>query len=854
MQVFKDKVARIFKRRLSITSKTTPVLSTEESISEDQSNGILRNRKKSIWAGNQAPRVMIVWFEPTFFVRDDFQQIFRKLKEEYQNIHVFTDVHECVDSLSKIALDLKVYILMPGMWTTKLLNRLKHTSNWKTIVNEIFVYSSSPEQYEFLTEKYSCIRRIYASIEDVWNGIHQYIDKRCEVLRFYDQRTVRELSREDAIAEFIWFMAFKDALFQLSHDKKGKDDMVDVCQRFYANNIAQLTLINEFKSSYVSEDAPKWFSRNSFLYRLVNRALRTQDVEQLYVFRYYIRDLSSWLSNEFCKIATCKRKFFLYRGAALSKDDFQSLDRGKLLAPNGFFSTSRDIDVAKCFIGSDRSDTVRVLYEIECDMASYSQDELNKLVAFADISGNSYIADEKEVLFDLGATFEIENIEPETDENDYIIIHLTPSCEGGHLLRDYHEQCQSKIENSSAALTFGALLLKTGKYMAAQHYFEQLLTDSNDNNISDIYHYLGWTYMGRGDYGQATIHFDRAHDAIPKSDDAARARILNSIGKALVEKGFTKESLSYYQRALDLRKSCLGSKHEDVAASYANVARLYNLAGNNKLARKYYKKSLKTNPYAANSFEPSNYGKTTEETGSMICSRSSSDSFSERHHSSNYESVKNSFYELGSIQWEMGRSASGLYNMKQSLSIDKYSPTENALGPFRSFHSYGNVSPINDPKIKEITYRLRFLENTRRRHSKTDADEAKDLENVGSAYAANEKFDKALEYYSLALQLREKQGRKSQYSLDVARTLNYIGNMHNFLHQLDKALRCYRRALAIYEKFPSETNRDRLRTINKIKEITAKIDVPTATEISLNRMPSSSAPLARRSKTPENLV
>jgi tetratricopeptide (TPR) repeat protein len=528
----------------------------------------------------------------------------------------------------------------------------------------------------------------------------------------------------------------------------------------------------------------------------------------------------------------------------------RSLDRGKLLAPNGFFSTSRDIDVAKCFIGSGRSDTVRVLYKIECDMASYSHDEINELVAFADISGDSYIADEKEVLFDLGATFEIENIEPHTNENDYIVIHLIPSCEGGHLLRDYREQCQNKIDNSSAALNFGALLLKTGKYMAAQHYFEQLLNNSNDENISDIYHYLGWTHMGRGDYGQATINFDRAYDVIPKNDSNSRARILNSIGKALLEKGFIKESLSYYQRALDLRKTSPDSKPEDIADSYANVARLYNLDGNRKLALKHYKKSVKTNTSSVNSFEASNYAETTQETGSMVCSRCSSDSFSELHHSSNYDSVSNSFYELGSIQWEMGRSASGLYNMKHSLSIDKYSSTQSTPGFFRSFHSYGNVSPLNHPNTKAIAYRHRCLEHTKRRQSKTEADVAKASEKLGSAYAADENFRKALDCYLSALQHREKQGRRSKYSLDVARTLNYIGDMHHSLHQLEEALGFYRKALAIYKKFPSEANRDRLRTINKINKITSKmsskIDVSSTTEISQNRMLSSSAPFPRK--------
>ena len=858
MQFFKKTLDRFLKKQPSITPKTPLVRLKEPAFLPSQPKETLHN-SKPIWTSNQkalnsAPPVMIIWFEPTVNVRDDYRQIFGKLKEEYQNVQIFTDLDEYVNTFTEIASNSKVYLLMPGMWTAKLLHHLKHMPALRSAVQHIFVYSSSPEQYKSLMEKYSMIRTIYRSIDDVWNEIHQYINQRCEVLRLYDQRNVRELSGDDAIGEFIWFMAFKDALFQLSHDEKGKDELIDVCQRFYANNPSQLMLISEFKFTYRSEDAPKWFSRDAFLYRLVNRALRTQDVEQLYVFRYFIRDLSSYLSNEFREIVKSKEKFYLYRGAALSESDFQSLDSGKLLAPNGFFSTSRDIEVAKCFISSDRSDLVPVLYKIECDMASYTYGDIQTLVPFADISGSSCIKDEREVLFDLGATFEIENIEPRTDENDYIIIHMIPSCEGGHLLRDYREQCQKETENSSAALTFGALLIKTGKYMAAQHYFEQLFNDSNNENSSDVHHCLGWTHMRRGDYGQAIIHFEQAHDVIPQSDSVARARILNSIGKVLVEKGLIKESLSYYKRALGLRKNCPDAKHEEVADSYANVGRLYNLAGSYKLARKYYQKSLETDTYLTNSFEPLNHKPTADDDDSMKCSRSSDGSLHELHHSSYCNSISQSLYELGAVQCKLGRITSGLNNMKRSLHIDKYSSPPSTPAPLRSLHLDGNVAPLSDPDTKEVTYRQCRLKNTRRRQSKTPADEAKDLEKLGSAYAAKEEFDKALECYLSALKLREKQGPMSKPSLDTAHTLNHIGNIHHCSHRLEEALSYYRKALAIYEKFPKEATQDRQRTINKINKtnkiigkMKSKTDVCTSVEKSmLYRKLTASAPLARR--------
>jgi tetratricopeptide (TPR) repeat protein len=844
MKSFKNNVVRIFKRVPSMPSKTTPSPLKRTMISQDQlnasdgSNRLNKPLKQTPSLRSDTRRIIIIWFEPTFFIRNEFKQILDKLNMECHQVDVFTDIDECVASLTKIAFDFKVYLLMPGMWSNDLFNHLQHSSAWKMTINEIFIYSSSPQQYECLREQNPCIQKICVSIEDVWNIIHSRIDKHCEVLRFYDQRSVRDLSSEDTIAEFVWFIVFKDALFQLPRDQKSIDDMLVVCQHFYANDIVQLDLIDKFKDTYLAKDAPKWYSRSSFLYKLINRALRTQDVEQLYVFRYFIRDLSSWLSREFYKITSCTEVFFVYRGAALSQDDFQSLDREKLLAPNGFFSTSRDIDVAKLFIGSSRSDTVRVLYKIKCDIKCYSQEEINELVAFADISENSHMPDEKEVLFDLGATFELENIESPSLENDCFVIHLIPSCKGAHILREYRQNYRNEIESSDAALKFGILLFKTGKYMVAQHYFEQLLNDPNNENISDIHHHLGWTHMRQSNYEQAIINFERAHDLIPKSNGISRATVLNSIGKALVEKDFNKESLSYYKRALDLRISCLGFEHKDVADSYANVARLYNRAGNYHLAVEYYNKSLTAYTTSAKSLNPENDTETTEETGSKKFFGGDDHSFNKSHHPSLSIRISDPLYELGSIQCQMGESDSGLHNMSRSLTIDRYSSFHRRSELFGSLHSLGNISPLPNPFSKEIDYRLRCLENAKRHPSKSGTAITNALEGVGSAYAANGKFKEALIYYESALKRREKQGKDFKSSLQIAQTLNFIGNMHRDLYQLENALDYYRRAVTIYEKFPCQANRDRLRTINKIDTVTQEMSpksiVSTMTPISRN--------------------
>jgi hypothetical protein len=88
------------------------------------------------------------------------------------------------------------------------------------------------------------------------------------------------------------------------------------------------------------------------MYRLVNKALRVEDVELLYQFRFFIIDLckqlkKSWLHAQ--SIGLTEISSTVYRGGKLALTEFYTLTPGHLINTNGFLSTTRNIDVAGLF-------------------------------------------------------------------------------------------------------------------------------------------------------------------------------------------------------------------------------------------------------------------------------------------------------------------------------------------------------------------------------------------------------------------------------------------------------------------------------------------------------------------------
>jgi hypothetical protein len=147
--------------------------------------------------------------------------------------------------------------------------------------------------------------------------------------------------------------------------------MLDLCTAYYRDNPIYLAHIDEFRRTYTEDTALNWYTRASFvykyvfstskclvlsviyIYRLVNKALRVEDVELLYQFRFFIIDLCKQLKKHWLyaqSVGLTEITSTVHRGGKLAPAEFSLLKPGQLITTNGFLSTTRNIDVARVFI------------------------------------------------------------------------------------------------------------------------------------------------------------------------------------------------------------------------------------------------------------------------------------------------------------------------------------------------------------------------------------------------------------------------------------------------------------------------------------------------------------------------
>ena len=147
--------------------------------------------------------------------------------------------------------------------------------------------------------------------------------------------------------------------------------------------------------------ATKRFFCSCFHHRFICKALHIENIEALYLLRFYILDLSEQLKIRFIALkAKHKGVLKLYRAQKLTDDKVAHFQNslGNLIYTSAYFSTTSEYAVAYTFATkpAKRDGIVRVLFEYQVDLNTVQH------IALADVREYSAFPEEAEVVVDIG--------------------------------------------------------------------------------------------------------------------------------------------------------------------------------------------------------------------------------------------------------------------------------------------------------------------------------------------------------------------------------------------------------------------------------------------------------------------
>jgi tetratricopeptide (TPR) repeat protein len=488
-------------------------------------------------------------------------------------------------------------------------------------------------------QEYSKIVEIFTDQESLLASIRERMDiveKQTLAFSLFDQKqkALKDLSKESA--SFIINQMLIYVLRQMSQDEQSKKEMLSMCCDYYQNNRHELKKIKEFEKTYNRQKAIEWYTDECFLYKLLNKALRTEDIELLYTFRFFIIDLCACIEEDSQHLKD-QGILTLYRGTQIPTEELRKLkdNVGKIISTNGYLSTSRNVNVSMQFIDHNSLMTgfESVLFEIQADPSL-------KKVIFADVAEKSQIEGEAEVLFNLNALFKIHYA---TFDSTLQIwnVKLIATDEGAEKVDEYLTLSKQEMEECTPIIYFGRLLMyELGQVDRAGKYFNMLLKSlpSDHPDIAAVYNNIGNVYKAKNELNLALknyeiayeirqrlfppIHphiaaslnnisivhrakgnFDIALDYLQETlkideinypgDHLRKAMTIANIGQIYGDKRDFDIALTYLSRALEMYKHVLPEQHAQIAMCLGTIAYVYKKKGSLELALDYYQQQLK---------------------------------------------------------------------------------------------------------------------------------------------------------------------------------------------------------------------------------------------------------------------
>lgn len=728
----------------------------------------------SLSRGPNKENTTLIWFDSQIGVDESTYTIIARLRQINDYLLVHKDLNECVTEIKSIKSE-TIFLITCGSQALQLLPQVTSLSQ----VHAIFLFCVDKRKYQKLVDEYRKVVDIFTDLDSLCVSIQKQVrmvNKQLEVVNFVtnNEKSIKDLSEESI--DFRWFQLLTHVTLHLPRDELAKTQMLHECRRYYQNNTNELRLIDQFEKEYNKDQAIEWYSKECFIYKLINKAFRSEDLINLFIFRLFIGDLSESIASEHKLMLklTNKTVWNVYRGSQLSKEKLGKLKEceGRHYSFNGFLSTSQSEEVALSFAtGNNRdNDHVSVLLDITCDAES-----VGNHVRFANIHRWSEHPDEQEILFDLNSTFFVHSVRLETRALEDTIpkvqiwrINMTTSSIGQIITHPYIDEIYRQIKEMSASIVFGRLMCNKGGYDQALEYFKQLLEHPGYEDMAWIEFNIGRSYRFKANFEEARNYYDLAYNRM-MNDKPKRikdsARIIRNIAKLLRDQGKYVEALQFYRRGLEIQETFLVINHPDIANSLGSIGEIFDDQGNYDQAQDYYERALRI-------LRESLPG--------------------------NHPDIATILNHTGTTLKNRGKFNEALDYYRQALHM-----REKVLPPKHpditsSIINIGNIFKIQGKLTTALELYQTALEMQQENLASKHWHTASSLNGIASVFECRGNYVEALECYNQALSILEKSLPDDHPY--IASNFTYIGAIYQYLGKDDDALNYFQRALKIQEK------------------------------------------------------
>jgi tetratricopeptide (TPR) repeat protein len=536
----------------------------------------------------------LVWLDAYVNSKDNIN-IQHKLRSLINHFEIFEDIIECEKYIQSISIKDRIILIISGDSSQQLIPRIHEYQQ----IYSIYIYCLNKQFYQKWSEQYIKVKGVYNEFDQLIDQIQSHRIRRRQNACFeplsmsiHSTYVNNEQTTSGLDGRFVHSQLLIDCLLRMPPTSTDKNEFISLCLEEQHENEQELQIINEFKNNYSLENSIWWYTRETFLYRLLNKSLRIQNIDLLFGLRFLIRDIEYQL-----KKYQYSQSVRLYRGQLISNDELEILkqSKGKLISMNSFFSTTLDREVAFFYLdlsnnNSQNNNLKKILFEIDADPCQ------NGIKPFANIKSLSYFPEEEEVLMMLGSVFRLNHIH--LGQHQVWIINMTLCSDHDHDLKLVFDHMTNQYgSKQTRLLLFGHVLVDMGQFNDAEKYYHRLLKDlpSDDKDLPNCYHALGKVACEKGDYELSLEWLKKSFKIVEKTLEETHpimGFIHTSIGEVYQRQDENDKALESYEKALQIWTQAYSIDHEYIAWCFNNIAIIYDAQKKYLEALDYHKKAL----------------------------------------------------------------------------------------------------------------------------------------------------------------------------------------------------------------------------------------------------------------------
>ncbi|CAF3265506.1 unnamed protein product [Rotaria socialis] len=718
------------------------------------------------------PRVienfLVVWLDPNLddLIDDDWRDNVDELRSIVNTVNTFNDVDQCIDFLSDIK-DEKVFMIISGALGQQVISYIHDIQQ----LHSIYVFCGSKQKHEKWVKDWPKIKGVFTQIQQLCDSLKPAAQK-CEQnsmpISFVTASEASDQILDQLDQSFMYTQILKEIILEIKYNEQSIKDLVPYCLEQYLGNDNELLIIEGFEKSYRKNSPIWWYTYPCFVHSMLNRALRTHEVDTIIKMGFFIQDLHRQIEQLHKEQSNDqqKRSFIVYRGQGMCKDEFEKLVRAKggLMSFNSFLSTSKKRKVSLEFSRDalNNVDAIGILFKLIIEPSNLS-------TPFALIDDVSYFTSEQEILFSMHTVFRIGEIKQIDNIDRLYQVELKLASIKNQQIIALTERMREETRGSTGWHRLGMLLIKLGKFDKAEHVYNALF-DLNmaDNEKALLHHQLGLIKRNQGDYEEALASHEKALEIYEKflpTDHPDLATSYNNIGQVYNNMGEYEKALSFYEKSLEIYRQTLAPDHSSLAISYNNIGLVHTQMGDYSKALASHQKALEI------------------ELSSLP---------------ENHPHLAVSYNNIGLVYKNMGEYEKALESYENALEIERKTLPSNHPSLAISFN---NIGLLHD-NMGDYSKALGFYEKTLEIYQKTlptlHQDLAISYNNIGSVYQNLGEYSKALIFYEKTLEIEEKTLSSNHPHLAISHS--NIGILYNNMGEYSKALASQEKALEIRQK------------------------------------------------------